>query len=58
MNSIVYDFYTVNSKLPWKCLNCAIKNISFSVFDNLADLLQSPVYSSSLNFVSKKGKTT
>ena len=59
MYTIVYDCYTENSKLEWECCNCAIKNISFSLFNHPVDsdhLLSSPICSSSPNITTKKAK--
>ena len=59
MRTIVHDCYTENSKLEWECCNCAIKNISFSLFNHPVDsdhLLSSPICSSSLNITTKKAK--
>ena len=59
MHTIVYDCYTENSKLERECCNCAIKNISFSLFNHPVDsdhLLSSPICSSSPNITTKKAK--
>ena len=61
MCSKVCDCYTENSKSEWECCDCAIKNISFSLFnhtvdnDHLLSLVQS-LYSSSPNITTKKAK--
>ena len=59
MHTIVYDCYMENSKLECQCCNCAIKNISFSLFNHRIDsdhLLLSPICSSSSNITTKKAK--
>ena len=59
MRTIVYDCYTKNSKLEWECCNCAIRSISFSLFNHPVDndhLLSSPICSSSPNITTKKAK--
>ena len=59
MHTIVYDCYMENSKLECECCNCAIKNISFSLFNHRIDsdhLLLSPICSSSSNITTKKAK--
>ena len=59
MHTIFYDCYMENSKLECECCNCAIKNISFSLFNHPIDsdhLLLSPICSSSSNITTKKAK--
>ena len=59
MHTIVYDCYTENSKLEWECCNCAIKNISFFLFNHLVysdHFISSPICSSSPNITTKKAK--
>ena len=59
MHYIVYDCYTESNKLEWECCICAIKNISFSMFNHPVDsdhLLSSPICSSSPNITTKKAK--
>ena len=56
MRTIVYDCYTENSKLEWKCCNCAIKNISFSLFKHPEESDHLLLCSSSPNITTEKAK--